>query len=73
MSLFPFIGLDESDDLRIYISPFKLHKLSAMHSRGKPFPDGCDSGISPEKTRELLQKLCNYYNEYEGGKKSKKK
>ena len=71
MNLYPFIGLDDFGDMHIYMSPFKLHRLSPMHLRGKPFPDGCDRAISPEKTRDMLQKLCNYYNDYDSRKKKK--
>ena len=71
MSLFPFIGLDESGDMGIYISPFKLHKISPMHVRGKPPPEGCGNVISPEKTRDMLKKLCDYFNDYDSGKKKK--
>lgn len=73
MSIFPFIGLDESGDMGIYISPFKLHKISPMHFRGKPLPEGCGDAISPEKTRDMLKKLRDYFNEYENNKRSKKK
>lgn len=71
MSLFPFIGLDDSGEMSIYISPFKLHKISPMHYRGKPFPEGCEKSISPEKTRDMLKKLCDYFNDYDARKKKK--
>ena len=71
MNLYPFVGMDDSGDMHIYMSPFRLHKLSPMHSRGKPFPDGVDRAIEPEQTRELLQKLCDYFNDYDSRKKKK--
>ena len=73
MTLHPFVGMDESGDLHIYISPFKLHKLSPMHSRGRPFPDGVDQPIPSEKAEELLKKMHDYFNGYENNKRSKKK
>ena len=71
MNLYPFVGMDDSGDMHIYMSPFRLHKLSPMHSRGKPFPDGVDRAIEPKQTRELLQKLCDYFNDYDSRKKKK--
>jgi hypothetical protein len=71
MNLYPFVGMDDSGDMHIYMSPFRLHKLSPMHSRGKPFPDGVDRAIEPEHTRDLLKKLCDYFNDYDSRKKKK--
>lgn len=71
MNLYPFIGIDDAGDMRIYMSPFRLNKLSPMHSRGKPFPAGVDQAIEPEQTRELLKKMCDYFDEYNSRNKKK--
>ena len=71
MNLYPFIGMDNDGEMCIYISPFRLNKLGPMHERGKPFPDGADRAIEPEHTRDLLRKLCDYFNDYDSRKKKK--
>lgn len=73
MSLYAFIGLDNNKELRVHVSPFKLNKLSAMHERGKPFPSGAEDVVSNEDIPRLLEGLTNYFQEYEEGKRSKKK
>ena len=71
MTLYPVVGLDEDGGMYIYMSPFKLHKFSPMHLRGKPPPDGCVGRIDPEKVESALKKLINYYSDYDSRKKKK--
>jgi len=71
MKLYPFIGFNEEGELRVHVSPFRLNKLSPMHERGKPFPDGADEVIIPEDVPNVLKEVINYFNDVE--KKNKKK
>lgn len=73
MTLHPFIGLDESGDMHIYISPFKLYKLSDMHSRGEPFPNGATGIVNLNNADYLLKKMSNYFNKHENNGKTKNK
>jgi len=63
--LTPFIGLDSSGKMRIYLSAFRLSSPSAMHERGKPFPDITHRDIKEDECLDALQKLTSYYNEDE--------
>jgi hypothetical protein len=72
MTLHPFIGLDDSGELRIHISPFKLYPLSPMHRRKNDFPAGCDGIVEQDKAEATLQKMRNYFTEHEANKPKKK-
>ena len=71
MSLYPFVGMDESGELHIYISPFKLYKFGPMHLRGKPPPSGCVGKIEPENSDAALKRMLDYFNDYDGRTKKK--
>jgi hypothetical protein len=60
MDLIPFIGL-ENGEMKVFVSPFKLHKLGAMHMRGKDFPKSVQSPIANSECMEVLTSMEAYY------------
>lgn len=38
-TLFPYIGLTDDGQIRMFVSPSRLNQLGAMHKRGMPFPE----------------------------------
>ena len=60
MDLIPFIGL-ENGEMKLFVSPFKLHKLGDMHMRGKEFPKCAYSLIENSECLETLKSMERYY------------
>jgi hypothetical protein len=60
MDLIPFIGL-ENGEMKVFVSPFKLHKLGDMHMRGKDFPKSANSPITNSECLEVLTSMESYY------------
>jgi hypothetical protein len=60
MDLIPYIGL-ENGEMKIFVSPFKLHKLGDMHTRGKSFPKSSLLPIVNSECLEILTSMESYY------------
>ena len=73
----PLLGLNENNQLEIYINPWgKLNKLSPMHERGAPFPRLVHD-ITDESAIAALRAIGEYFQKAEeatiprGGKEPK--
>lgn len=60
MDLIPFIGL-ENGEMKVFVSPFRLNKLSDMHMRGKEFPKSARLPIANNECLEMLKSMESYY------------
>lgn len=73
IDLYTFLGIDDSGDYKIYVSPFKLNNLSDMHERDEPFPAGVKGAIPEEKCMDALQRIRKYYDANEKNRTKKRK